>query len=253
MRCSGGIPCQGCLVAKCLCFYSVSNPLGRPKGTKKRQSQGGSKGNSTWDRDDVSNDDNSATICRTAPNRSSMKRTRTRGRLNNPKDSDGHTNSGSRNSVVSSDQREDVSKLLGGPVSGDNPPFIPNYHGQNIGMPAAVAPNDFRLNSMSPIETGIQSLDDTLQNNFDYSDIDRHGFLANPRPLTPITWDSSTNNTDGENSSDLLQLSAENLDFSNRSKVHKKPPPPQKKKGKYYASICSCVQYLSTESLNISR
>ena len=34
VRCSGDMPCQTCLMSKCLCFYSVSNPLGRPRGTK---------------------------------------------------------------------------------------------------------------------------------------------------------------------------------------------------------------------------
>ena len=34
VRCSGDVPCQSCLVSKSLCFYSLSNPLGRPRGTK---------------------------------------------------------------------------------------------------------------------------------------------------------------------------------------------------------------------------
>lgn len=246
VRCSGGIPCQGCLISRCLCFYSVSNPLGRPKGTKKRQNRGGSKGNSTWDRDDVSNEDNSATMGGTAGNRGPRKRTQTRGGLNTPKDDDDHTTSSSRNTVVSGSQREDMSELLGsgGPAPGDNPPFIPNYHGHNVGMSAVAAPNDFRLNSMSPTANGTQSLGDTLQNNLDYSDIDRHGFLTNPEALTPITWDSSTYNTEGENSSDILRVSAENLDFANRSKVEKKFH------SKDYAFVCSCVQYLTTKPLD---
>lgn len=36
VRCSGQLPCQGCLNTGTLCFFSLSDRLGRPKGTKNR-------------------------------------------------------------------------------------------------------------------------------------------------------------------------------------------------------------------------
>jgi hypothetical protein len=38
-RCSGGNPCTGCRVSGAECIYSVSNRLGRPKGTTKYNTQ----------------------------------------------------------------------------------------------------------------------------------------------------------------------------------------------------------------------
>lgn len=39
VRCSGDMPCHGCIASKNLCFYSVSNVLGRPRGTKNKTSR----------------------------------------------------------------------------------------------------------------------------------------------------------------------------------------------------------------------
>ena len=37
MKCSGGTPCNGCRDSGYDCFYSVSNRIGRPKGTKNKR------------------------------------------------------------------------------------------------------------------------------------------------------------------------------------------------------------------------
>ena len=37
VRCTGDVPCEGCLNSRNLCFYSYSGRLGRPKGTKNRK------------------------------------------------------------------------------------------------------------------------------------------------------------------------------------------------------------------------
>ena len=37
MKCSGGSPCAGCRDSGYECFYSVSNRIGRPKGTKNKR------------------------------------------------------------------------------------------------------------------------------------------------------------------------------------------------------------------------
>lgn len=37
MKCSGGAPCNGCRDSGYDCFYSVSNRIGRPKGTKNKR------------------------------------------------------------------------------------------------------------------------------------------------------------------------------------------------------------------------
>jgi hypothetical protein len=39
MKCSGGDPCTGCARSKQTCLYSEPNRLGRPKGSKNRQTQ----------------------------------------------------------------------------------------------------------------------------------------------------------------------------------------------------------------------
>jgi Fungal Zn(2)-Cys(6) binuclear cluster domain len=245
VRCSGDIPCQGCLISRSLCFYSVSNPLGRPRGTKKKQNRGGSRGNNTWDKDGVSNGDATATTAGTTGDRGLRKRTRTRQALTGPKDNnDDCSGSVSWNPVVSNGHREDTSDLLGsgGPAPGDNSSFIPTHHGHNnVGMSDVAAPNDFRLNSLNLADNGTQGLGDTLPHNFGYSDLDTYGMsdvarsdfgsLTNSDTRNPITWDSSTYNIDSENSSDLLRTSAENLDSSNTSNVKKNP----------FQKICICV------------
>lgn len=43
VRCSGQLPCQGCLSTGTLCFFSLSDRLGRPKGTKNRSTEEGRK------------------------------------------------------------------------------------------------------------------------------------------------------------------------------------------------------------------
>lgn len=47
VRCSGHLPCQGCLNTGTLCFFSLSDRLGRPKGTKNRNSEEGRKQSNT--------------------------------------------------------------------------------------------------------------------------------------------------------------------------------------------------------------
>jgi Fungal Zn(2)-Cys(6) binuclear cluster domain len=225
VRCSGDVPCQGCLTSRSLCFYSVSNPLGRPRGTKKKQIRGGSRGSNTWDRDDVANVDATATTAGTTGDRGSSKRTRT-----NNGDWSGSV---SRNIVVSSSYTEDTSDLLGsgGPAPGDNSSFIPTHHGHNIGMSDVAAPNDFRLNPLNPAGNETKGLSDALPHSFDYSDLDRYAVsdvarsdfspLTNPDARTPITWDDSTFSVDSETSSDLPRTGVENLDFSYTFKVKK--------------------------------
>jgi hypothetical protein len=226
VRCSGDVPCQGCLTSRSLCFYSVSNPLGRPRGTKKKQIRGGSRGNNTWDRDDVANGDATATTAGTTGDRGSSKRTRT-----NNGDCSGSV---SRNIVVSNGHREDTSDLLGsgGLAPGDNSSFIPTHHGHNnVGMLDVAAPNGFRLNPLNPAGNETKGLGDALPHSFDYSDLDRYAILdvarsdfsslTNSDARTPITWDDLTFSVDSETSSDLLRTGAENLDFSYTFKVKK--------------------------------
>jgi hypothetical protein len=224
VRCSGDIPCQGCLTSRSLCFYSVSNPLGRPKGTKK-QIRGGSRGNSTWDRDDVTNGGATATTARTAGDRGTGKRTRT-----NNGDCGGSV---SRNIVVSNGHREDTSDLLGSgdQAPGDNSSFTPTHHGHNnVGMPDVAAPNDFGLNPLNPAGNA-KCLGYALPHSFDYSDLDRYAIsdvarsdfssLNNSDARTSLTWDDLIISVDSETSSDLLRTGAENLDFSYTFKVKK--------------------------------
>ena len=40
VKCSGHVPCQGCLNSGSSCFYSYSGRLGRPRGTKNRRPTG---------------------------------------------------------------------------------------------------------------------------------------------------------------------------------------------------------------------
>ncbi|GAM43439.1 hypothetical protein TCE0_050r18257 [Talaromyces pinophilus] len=47
VRCSGQLPCQGCLNTGTLCFFSLSDRLGRPKGTKNRSSEEAQKQSNT--------------------------------------------------------------------------------------------------------------------------------------------------------------------------------------------------------------
>uniref|UniRef100_A0A093VKS2 Filamentous growth regulator 27 n=1 Tax=Talaromyces marneffei PM1 TaxID=1077442 RepID=A0A093VKS2_TALMA len=47
VRCSGQLPCQGCLNTGALCFFSLSDQLGRPKGTKNRSSEESRKRSNT--------------------------------------------------------------------------------------------------------------------------------------------------------------------------------------------------------------
>lgn len=47
VRCSGQLPCQGCLNTGTLCFFSLSDRLGRPKGTKNRSPEEGRKQSNT--------------------------------------------------------------------------------------------------------------------------------------------------------------------------------------------------------------
>lgn len=47
VRCSGHLPCQGCLNTGTLCFFSLSDRLGRPKGTKNRSSEENRKKSNT--------------------------------------------------------------------------------------------------------------------------------------------------------------------------------------------------------------
>ncbi|KAH8600637.1 hypothetical protein B0O99DRAFT_667881 [Bisporella sp. PMI_857] len=224
VRCSGDVPCQGCLTSRSLCFYSVSNPLGRPRGTKKKQIRGGSRGNNTWDRDDVANGDAMATTAGTSGDRGSSKRTRT-----NNGDCSGSV---SRSIVVSNGHRDDASNLLGsgGPPPSDNSSFIPTHHGQhNVCMSDATAPSGFRLNSpLNPAGSTTKGLGDVLPHSFDYNDLDRYAIsdvarsdfssLSNLDARTPILWDDSTFSVDSETSSELLRTGAENLDFSDTFK-----------------------------------
>jgi hypothetical protein len=39
MRCSGGSPCTGCQEMGYFCYYSISQRLGRPKGTKNKRAR----------------------------------------------------------------------------------------------------------------------------------------------------------------------------------------------------------------------
>jgi len=223
VRCSGEVPCQGCLTSSSLCFYSVSNPLGRPRGTKKKQIRGGSKGANTWERDDVANGEVAATTAGTGE-RGSSKRSRT-----NNGDCSGPA---SRTIIVSNSHREDTSDPLGsgGSAPGDNSSFIPTHQGHNnISMSDAAAPNDFRLNPMNHSGKENRGIDDALPHSFDYSDLNRYvmsdvarsdfSSLTNPEIRTPITWDDSAFSFDSENSSDVLRTGAENLDFSYTFKV----------------------------------
>lgn len=70
VRCSGQLPCQGCLNTGTLCFFSLSDRLGRPKGTKNRSSEEVRK---------QSNTSKAAAAARRANN--------TKGRTSNNKDS----------------------------------------------------------------------------------------------------------------------------------------------------------------------
>ena len=230
VRCSGDIPCQGCLTSRSLCFYSVSNPLGRPRGTKKKPIRGGSAGNNTWDAEDGSKGE--ATVLAAG----TTKRTRTRQSLVSGKDNneDG-SSSTSRTHIVSNGNRESTSDPMGsgGPAPGDNASFIPGRHGQNnVSMSDMAAPNEFRLNSLSPSGNETQGHSDPLPHSFDFSNLDRYrmsdiaradfGSLANPNDRNLLTWDDSTY-IESESSSDLLRTSAENLNYSNTFKVKKIP------------------------------
>ena len=56
MKCSGGSPCNGCRDSGYECFYSVSNRIGRPKGTKnKRTLERMSRNQSEQEREQTSN------------------------------------------------------------------------------------------------------------------------------------------------------------------------------------------------------
>ena len=224
-------------MSRSLCFYSVSNPLGRPRGTKKNKNRGGSKGRNAWERDDVSNGDAMATMVTTTGDRRSRKRTQPRRNLTSHKgNNDDRSSSMPINLVMSNGYRDGTSDPLGSgsPAPGDNPPFVPTHHRyKDVGMSDAAVPNDFRLSSLNPADNGPQGLGHTLPHNFGYSDLERSGMLdvarsdfgtlPNPDTRNPITWDNPTYNIDGEDSSALLRTSAEDLDFSNIPKVKKSP------------------------------
>ncbi|PVH97119.1 hypothetical protein DM02DRAFT_658555 [Periconia macrospinosa] len=55
VRCSGDMPCQGCILSKSLCFYSVSNVLGRPRGTKNKTSRRRTASTTTSDAKSIPN------------------------------------------------------------------------------------------------------------------------------------------------------------------------------------------------------
>ena len=60
IRCSGQIPCEGCLNTRNLCFYSYSSRLGRPKGTKNNKRKAGHEQRTGHtDRPDVEKDTSS--------------------------------------------------------------------------------------------------------------------------------------------------------------------------------------------------
>lgn len=230
VRCSGGAPCQGCLISKSLCLYSFSNPLGRPKGAKKKRTRGGPatniSNNNNWDGDDLSAEEAPTTTDGAHGDPGLRKRTRTRQDLNGHKEAydDGNSGSASRNSIVSSVQREGCSDLLlsSGQGSGDSSSsYITSYHGNNdvASSQDVVVPNHIRLDSLSSIDNRPPGIGDTVPHHLEFSDLDSviragFGFPGSSDARNPISWDNSAYNATNENTPNIMQTTAENLNLS---------------------------------------
>lgn len=211
VRCSGDMPCQGCLTSKSLCFYSVSNPLGRPRGTKNKTSRNrshgnsSSEGNTTPDRDRANEQ---------GPNKKPTNRRR--------KGTKGSRSGSEPSSAVAAESQQPDGPTLLTSSSGTQTPTETNMwlalgdEGRHIfGMPDIVGPSDFRMDCFSPVDSGIdtatQILGDTPQST-------HHQLDAPPLDVTmsnfpcldesdaqcAFAWDSLACNTD-KHFSDLVQ------------------------------------------------
>ena len=179
MRCSGDMPCHGCLASKSLCFYSVSSPLGRPRGSKKGQPRAGSTSNDTVPRDTASNGER--TTMNLARPMAATSEQRKRSSPQHAPDRRKNRSRSSRSSEslnisMSDDQREDASSLpptmsgtqtLVGNVTSD-----PSKQSRNsLTMPNVPMPNNYTMHSSTSLETGRQILANTLPHNLSDSEL----------------------------------------------------------------------------------
>lgn len=139
VRCSGDMPCQACLVSKSLCFYSVSNPLGRPRGTKNRNNRQRSNVNS-GDGSDGDRETQKKPVRRRKATKDSRSDTDISGAVNR--------------------QRKD--SIITRSNSGTHTPTDTNlWFRLPDELPDLEPSTDFGLDFISPVESGIQIALDT--------------------------------------------------------------------------------------------
>ena len=243
VRCSGDMPCQGCLSLKSLCFYSVSNPLGRPRGSKKGQNRTGSASNDALQKDAGSDADRTTTKSSRQAGASSEQGTGKRASRQQASNSRKHRTPNRRSSesltiAVSDDQGDDASSAPtsapGGQALVDNLSGDPTHQSRNgLAMSNVPVPTSFTMHSLNSADSGAQmpttlphSLSDSELSTFAMSDVvmSDFGSLATSHTQSSGSRDPFQHNFDGGSPSDFLRTSPQDFDFQHSSKVGTCPP-----------------------------
>ncbi|KAF2639739.1 hypothetical protein P280DRAFT_470361 [Massarina eburnea CBS 473.64] len=164
VRCSGDMPCQGCIVSKNLCFYSVSSVLGRPRGTKNKTSRRRAATSTASDGQTTSNaDGGGATAKRPSSQRPMVRRRRTK-----------ETRSEPDLTSMATSRESEVPSL---PNSGLHTPtdslwFLSDDSRHTFGVPDPLTCSDFRFDCFTPTEATTPHVGHTppsLHSQFDAS------------------------------------------------------------------------------------
>ena len=236
VRCNGGVPCRGCLTSKTLCFYSVSNALGRPRGAKQNQNPLASKHDSASNGETTSDRDRSAVTKNTksTTDRSSRIRQSLRTRSTLDKDeSSAQNSSGAWNILTPDSQMDEGSRCVAATAqaSRDNTSITPTSHDRNgFCVPQDVAAfYNYRYNQGFPKEPAASTLRDTPPytlsdselSGFTRSDVTMSDFAAFGNIESPIAWDDLSQHGNDSSSSVIFRTLPESSTYQTRSLVSK--------------------------------
>ena len=221
VRCSGDVPCQGCLLSNSLCLYSFSHPLGRPRGTKNYQASPRPSGDNSWNGEALSRAHN--TVHSTAmENRTLGKRAAS---PHDPRSRKNHSSHRSPphtwNSALVDNQCGDAPDLLrsGNQASWEQVCFNANEHAQCGSSGITVLPTP-AVSRTDPFPTTGHNEAMTPRNltSDGRSDVEMSQLSSSEHSgfQTPITWNEYTYVPSNRNSS---QTSLDSQDIENASKV----------------------------------
>jgi hypothetical protein len=226
VRCSGEMPCQGCLNSQSLCFYSVSSPLGRPRGTKNKTSRNRSNGNNSSDGQGIVEDVTASGEQRGLDKPSSWRRRVTKDNRNDATDN-----------LITVDTETQRAETLVLPTSWNQLPaehmwFSLGEGGKedfDFNMPDLVTPSGLRIEPFinnSPVDSAIQMLGDTPPSRDSHSGPASDAEMSNLSALDDsmaqptYLWKNSTCNTEKTSSDFHTRPDTANLSLQNASKVH---------------------------------